>query len=341
MSATKSSMSDTAPAAQYLPSGFSEAGICVQDMSPWVELFTGLGGWEISWQGSVSPGTLQLWGLGREVKAKECLLTKPGQESGSIRLFKLEGVEQVGIRDKSATWDSGGIFDLDIRVNELYPFVEPLHQRDWAGISEPVDWQFGELEVREWLTRGPDDVVLALIQRIAPPLEGWDDLRGFSHIFNSSQIVHDMDKAIRFYQALDFKVFVDHAGPLANRGGEVLGLDPSIAPKTPVRLVIMQPQGKLEGSVELVSFENPDQKGDNLADRADPWNFGLNLLRFPVPDLDAYMHHLQQQGIPLAAGPISVALAPGGEARFIAVRTPDGAWLEFYQANEQVSHQAT
>jgi hypothetical protein len=52
MSVTKAFMSDRPQSAQYLPSGFSEAGICVQDISPWVELFTGLGGWEISWQGS-------------------------------------------------------------------------------------------------------------------------------------------------------------------------------------------------------------------------------------------------------------------------------------------------
>jgi len=334
-------MSDTAPATQYLPTGFSEAGICVQDLAPWLELFTELGDWEISWQGRALAGTLQLWGLGQEVQAKECLLSKPGQASGRIRLFWLEGVEQKVIRDQSETWDSGGIFDLDIRVKELYPFVEPMQRRDWAGISEPVDWRFGELEVREWLTRGPDDVILALIQRIAPPLEGWDDLRGFSHIFNSSQIVHDMDTAIGFYQALGFKIFVDHAGPLANRGGEVLGLDPRIAPKTPVRLVIMQPQGKLEGSVELVSFENPEEKGRNLAGWADPWNFGLNLLRFPVPNLDAYMQHLAQQGIPLAAGPISATLAPGGETRFIALRTPDGAWLEFYQARNKTDNEAS
>ena len=94
-------MSDKEPVTQYLPSGFSEAGICVQDLAPWLELFTELGGWEISWQGHTLPGTLQLWGLGEEVQAKECLLSKPGQASGRIRLFKLDGLEQKVIRNQS------------------------------------------------------------------------------------------------------------------------------------------------------------------------------------------------------------------------------------------------
>lgn len=318
--------------ADQLPAGFSEAGICTADFTPWIELFCQIGGWQQRWQGSMSAAALQLWGLSADVTGEECFLSRPDRDTGGIRLFKLHGIEQQTLRNQAQSWDSGGIFDLDIRVKSVHDWVAPLQERGWEGISpQPVDWQFGELEVREWLTRGPEDVILALIQRLAPSLQGWDELHGLSHVFNSSQIVHDMHTAMEFYQAMGFKTLVDQSGPLKNQGGEVLGLHPDIAPSTPVRLVIMQPQGVMDGSIELLSFENPAQQGKNLAEQTKPWQLGLNLLRFPVADLDGFMQRLQSAGIPLAGGPVNIELPPLGAARFIAVCTADGSWLEFYQ----------
>jgi len=325
--------------------GFAEAGICTADIDRWADLLTQAGGYREVWRGESGDDLKNFYGLPATARARECLLANsrsaaPARiaddeptDTGFIRLFEFSGIEQQLIRPASRTWDPGGIFDLDIRVPAVLPFVDVLESRGWQGISQPVDWQFGDLQIREWLVRGPDDVILALIERRAPPLQGFDDLAGFSHVFNSSQIVTSMDRSVSFYQALGFRLLVDHDGPLAGRGGEVLGLPASEAPDVPIRLVIMHPLGTMNGSIELVSFENAGQyaTGDQLADRAAPTNHGLNLLRFPVTDIEAYHEHIRQQP---GAEPTAIAITaiePIGDVRMFAVTTPDGAWLEFYQ----------
>lgn len=72
--------------------GFSEAGICTADFTPWIELFCLIGGWQQRWQGSMSAAALRLWDLPANVTGEECLLTRQGQTNGGIRLFKLKGM---------------------------------------------------------------------------------------------------------------------------------------------------------------------------------------------------------------------------------------------------------
>jgi hypothetical protein len=53
-----------------------------------------------------------------------------------------------------------------------------------------------------------------------------------------------------------------------------------------------------------------------------------------VADLDGFIHHLRQQDIPLAGGPEPIEVIPGNNCKVIALRSPDGCWLEFYQAEK-------
>ena len=313
------------------PGGFSEAGISTTDIDCWVNLLAEIGRWEVLWRGESPDSIKPLWGLDRECRVQECLMGSPGATNGYIRLFQFECGEQEEIRAGTGTWDSGGIFDLDIRVPALNRFVAPLEHRGWRGVSPPVDWQFGEVQVREWLTTGPDAVIIALIERLAPPLdEDWHDIEKFGHVFNSSQIVADMDRAISFYEKLGFLEVLHHHAPLSGRGGEVLGLSPEKAPDIPVDLVILQPEGAMSGSVELVKIE--EQNGQDVASRALPTNLGLNLLRFPVNNLRSFVDWIAHQGLlPVDGRIISTRLEPFGDTEIMALQTPDGAWLEFYQ----------
>lgn len=313
------------------PEGFSEAGISTSNLDAWVDFLEQVGGYRKIWAGDSSESLKGLWGLTSQAVMRECLMGCPGTDAGYIRLYELDGIDQAEIRRDAFSWDSGGIFDLDIRVPRVMDYVDRLHALGWSDFSPQVDWPFGELQVREWLTTGPDAVVLALIQRLAPPLEGFDKLNGFSHVFNSSQIVADMDRALDFYRRLGFQKVLHHEGPLGGRGGEVLGLQASEAPVTPIDLVIIHPQGTMAGSVELVAYK--DREGRDLSGLAHPANLGLNLLRFPVGNLRTYALELEAEGIELTSGGIvSTRLEPFGETELLAVQTPDGAWLEFYQA---------
>jgi len=139
-----------------------------------------------------------------------------------------------------------------------------------------------------------------------------------------------MGRAINFYRKLGFVEIVHHHDPLPGNGGEVLGLAPDMAARTVVELVILQARGVMDGSVELVSIEH--QNSQNYASRGKPYNLGLNLLRFPVANLRGYLNALTTEGIrPVNGRLFSTRIEPFGQVELIAVQTPDGAWLEFYQ----------
>ena len=140
-----------------------------------------------------------------------------------------------------------------------------------------------------------------------------------------------MARSVAFYEALGFKQMVHHEGPLPGVGGEVLGLSPEEAPITPIELVILHPSGEdMNGSIELARIEKPG--GRDLSSQVRPTQLGLNLLRFPVDDLDGFADHLDRQGIEIEpAGVVESRLEPWGDVRALAVRSPDGAWLEFIQ----------
>lgn len=312
-------------------SGYSEAGLGTADPDHWLSLFTELGGWTLHWEG---PGAAQpLWPAGAPRPDHEWLLGAPDAGHGRVRLFRFPGGTPAP-RAGAATWDTGGVFDLDLRVRDLHAWRDRLQARGWRGVSEPVDWPFGELQVREWLAEGPDGVILALVQRLQPPLEPGESAvpeAGFGPAFNSSQTVRDLARSLAFYDDLGFRTMVHHEAPLEGRGGEVLGLAREDAPRTPVGLVIVHPEARLEGSLELVSL--PETPGRDLAPRCGPGTRGLNLLRFPVKDLGALAAHLEETGrLPGALSRVATwDLPPHGRVAGLSLVSPDGAWLECFE----------
>jgi catechol 2,3-dioxygenase-like lactoylglutathione lyase family enzyme len=309
--------------------GFTEAGISTTDPTGWISFLQAVGGWDLIWQGCSSAAQKRLWGIDEACAVNEWLLGRPEANNGHIRLFQFDITDPVEIRKGTQTCDPGGIFDLNIRVENIDPYVTELESRGWRGVSPPIGWTFMGLSVREWLTVGPDSVILALIERVAPPLEGWGRIEKFSRVFNSSQIVSSMDAALAFYEKLGFERLMRHQGPLEGNGGRVLGLSEAEAPTTAVDLSIVQPAGALDGSVELVKIE--DVVGRHVGHLAQPWNLGMNLLRFPVTGFGSFVEHLKKEQLMPADNKIeSMLLAPYGQTRMLALQSPDGAWLEFY-----------
>ena len=83
------------------------------------------------------------------------------------------------------------------------------------------------------------------------------------------------------------------------------------------------------GQVELVEWI--EFRGLDLAARAVPPNLGILALRVPVADAAARAAGLEAAGLPLFVPPARVELAPHGEVLLFAVRSPDGAIVEFFQ----------
>lgn len=311
--------------------GFDEAVIIIRSPEPHLACWRDVGGWVLQHQGEVDTRLLRGWGL-PQATGREWRLGHRNGSVGHVRLMQLDNAgPQADMRPDDQCWDSGGIFDLNVRVRDVAAQAAALHALHWHGASPPIRWDFGGLIVKEWLTRGPDNVRLALIERVEPPLREADQPTGLGPVFNSSQIVRDMDAALDFYgRVLGFQRAVSfQTGPLAS-AANVMGVPPGLASQTSLDLHILHPWGLKEGSIEIVSVNGAG--GLDLSDTAKLPNFGMALLRHRVRGLRVFAEHLAAQGWLLAMPLTRMTIEPYGAVDLLAVRTPEGARLEFYEA---------
>ncbi|MEM1437802.1 MAG: VOC family protein [Pseudomonadota bacterium] len=314
-------------------SGWSEAVITTVSADEWVAFLTGHAGWEVRAQGATDTGLRELWRLPEAASGKEVLLANTGADRGFIRLVSLDGVAQDWIRADTRPWDTGGHFDLNLRVRGLRALRKDMLAAGWQGDSEPIQFTFGPFEVIEWIAQGPDGVRLAVIERLKPELEGWPDLRVLSRAFNATQTVADMATARAFYEkVLGMQTYLQHRGPSKEAGPNVLGLPHDAAARVVREVRILHPQGVNDGSIEILSFEGAT--GIAVDDQAEPHNIGLSVLRFPVDDLDKTMRALEARGAAFDGPPVSLSLAGVGRVRAVALQSPEGARLELFERLE-------
>ena len=140
-------------------------------------------------------------------------LAIPGDNTGYLRLVCFKGVAQKVIRSSSHPWDTGGIFDINLRTVDLEASFQEMQSLGWIGFSDSIRYQFGRFDVSEVVLQGPDGIAIALMERHAPPLEGFPNLRRVSHVFNSTHICRDMAAAKHFFvDQLGFQVYMETPG---------------------------------------------------------------------------------------------------------------------------------
>lgn len=83
------------------------------------------------------------------------------------------------------------------------------------------------------------------------------------------------------------------------------------------------------GRVEVMQIDGFE--GSDLSEFAQPQNFGIVSVRFPVTGLAAYRTKLEAKGVAIAYEGTRVAIAGIGTADLFAVREPDGGISEFYE----------
>ena len=276
------------------------------------------------------------WGLPDDCsRIAQVLLTAPSDPATVLRLVRFDGCEQAMIRPSQRVWDTGGIFDIDIFSRDARAAYRALVERHgWTAFGEPADYVLGDFDVTQVVARGPDGMVAAIIEPrqrsdVALPPPG-----ALSRPFNATQIVRDMDATIAFFiDILGWRVTMamDVEGAV-EPGADVLGLPLPHARTTRRRMAIVHPDGTNDGSVELLQIVG--LHGHDHADRAIAPNIGLFAARFPVADADIAAAAIVARGGTLHCLPCDVTIAGIGRTRLFAIRTPDGAILEFFQITD-------
>ena len=314
-------------------SGIQEVVVSVFDIEQFARGFTEAGEFRKLPLPDAAPEQLAAWRVPAGcTRIEQAHLVHPNspEQRGGLRLVRFHGVEQKVMRSSQRSWDTGGIFDVDVYSRDVSKTYRKLQSLGWTALGEPVDYRESYLHVRQVVASGPNGFMLAMIQRYSPPVTDVPAFENMSMIFNSTQMVASLDRALDFYTRV-LGWTVNNRFDIRNQaepGADVLGLPQPQADGAVRRLAMLRSPWENPAAVELI--ENQSMRGrDFSADCVAP-NVGILCLRIPVADARAYAKQIQQRGGTLYTEPQRVPVAPYGTLESFSVRSPEGATLEFY-----------
>lgn len=261
----------------------------------------------------------------------EQLLLKPENDNrGFIRLVRFHGVDSEPMRPSQHTWDTGGIFDINVYVKDTQAIYAALQRVGWTALGPPTDYHLADFSIRQAVMVGPDGVVVVLLQAYGGVLIELPEYTGMSRTFNALQIVRDYDVSFDFFaNGLGWKPLVETVVDDAEEPGRnMLGIPANIARGLRRRVSILHPEGANDGSAQILEIRGLE--GNDFAGRCVAPNIGYLCARFPVTDAAAYADELRARDVVLYTEPLELFMAPYGTVTLFSVRTPDGAILEFF-----------
>lgn len=312
-----------------LPRGWHEVVLIVADFEPWIATLTEIGGWEVVVHHRSGSALNALWSMPPDARAEEVLLRNQGETEGYIRLVKLSNTPQQRIRPDDQAWESGGLQAIDIRTVDMSSTRAALLARGWRAPSDPVRYTTYGFDVLQWAPSSPDGIRLSFVQRIAPPLVGWPQLKRWSRAANAAITVRDMASSTRFLGAALGLTESFHSTTLGSGGHNVMGLPWHVAETTQVDIRGFTGVAPGGAAIELIAL--PQLGGRDHSIDAHPPNLGIAALRLFVDDLDLAATRLTARGVAITAAPGLLEIAPYGSCRVMAIRSPDGAWLELIE----------
>ena len=212
-----------------------------------------------------------------------------------MRLLQARGPVPPVRRMGAQPWDIGGFFDMSVRsLGPIDELIASFCRGGFSAFAPIADFEMAGLKVREVLAHDGDGLCFAMAKRFFIDIFGWEAL---------------VDTAL---------VHPD--------GRNVMGLPLDIAREHEVRLAIVQQQGRMEGSVELIEY--PCESTDFLTDK--PHYRGLASLCFPVSDLAGVITRSAAAGCAVG-DPREVVWTGLGKVRAGWVLTPWAARFVFFE----------
>lgn len=311
-----------------LDNGYDEVVCIVADAEGTAQRLCDVLGYQVEWCDMPDAGFLALHDIAPEDGWTGITLAQPQAGRGRLRLLQAPGPVPPVRRMGARPWDMGGFFDVSLRsLGPIDDLLAAFCRNGFVAEAPVTRFAMAGTEVLEALARDADGLCFAMVERLAPPLKGWDHVDGpASNPFNSVIVVDDMEAGRRFMtEVLGWKVLVDTA--LAHKDGRnVMGLPLDLARERDVAVLIAQAQGTMEGSVELIRY--PCDALDFRSDR--PGWRGIASLCFPVSELDEVLRRAHDHGVETGAAR-EVNWGAQGMVRAGWVMTPWAARLVFHE----------
>jgi len=313
--------------------GFAEVVVIVADLDTRAAQLVAATGWREESRGEVDAAVLARWALPSTATAREALLAEPGTARGRVRLVEIrqEGAARR-IRSSALPWESGGWAGVNVRVANIFDAFNRLQRQGWQGFSDPVTFDVPPFRVREAMLVGPDGFVLGLLQRVSPPLEGWQWGAPISRPVTVFATVADPVKARRFFETdLGIKVRLQYDGPAAPPGMNLFGLPHDHTPSMTRAVDWHQAAGRDEGTIASIAFRGV--VGRRFDTDNGPPNLGLFMVRLFVADAVARCAALREGTVGKVRGRYTAEVAPYGRLDGCVLESPDGAWVDLVSLN--------
>ncbi len=308
---------------------WSEAVVSVRDLAGASSLFRKVGKWRDEAQGRMEPAELAFYGLPKTTRGSYRLVCPPSSATGCIRFVRFDGAHQRPIRLAARPWDSGGIFSIMIRSNNVQALFDAAIAQGWWAESEPIRFDFGGSKLRNVVLTGPHGINIAVYERLDPPFTAFP-VGAMSEGFNSMRMVRDHKTALDFYtRGLGFATlfnadYLDDKPTPSN-----FSIPHNFVQTIPRRAAVVYPVAGETGRIELMQLAG--FTGKDVSGYASPPNLGILSVRFPVRGLANYTAQLASRGISPAYQASALKIAGIVNVSIIAVRYPYGNLKEFYE----------
>lgn len=304
---------------------WTEAVVSVRDLDRASALLRDVGGWRMVARGAMMQGELRYWGLPASARGSFQKVCAPASTSGCIRFVRFTGVAQRPIRLAARAWDTGGIYSIMVRSNDVQHLFDRAIGHGWWAESEPIAFRFGGSDLRNVVLQGPDGFQIAAYERRSPPFTAFP-VGAISQGFNSMRMVRDAGAAIAYYRGtLGFGPVFDSDYRDPTPGPNNFSLPQNLTTSVVRRASALQPVPGETGRIEVMQFVG--LKGKDMSQYADAPNLGILSVRYPVTGLAAFRERLPTP----AHAADRVAIGGLGTVAIVASRDPDGNLTEWYE----------
>jgi len=312
---------------------WQEAVVSVTDLDRSAQFFTEIGGYETKWRGPMDISEIQTWGLASSASAEAMLLGPPGQDTGLVRLVRFDNAgRKEPTRPGARAWDTGCYFSLMVRMKNMQSVYDDAVAMGWWTETPITYLEFGESKLNVMVFRGPDGVQVQAYERLAPPLsDAIPPFERFTRPFNIMQMVRDRDVAYDFFaNVLGFATFYKGQPYVSDKPEFMpLGIPKNLTTSVRYQAGIVYPQPGEFGRMEMIEIMDLD--GHDYAERCDAPNLGILAVRYPVDSVRRTEYQVKGQDWPLSLPLSRAQIQPYGSVRMLAVKTPDGANIQFVE----------